>query len=544
MTPDTVKKMEIELKLTLPPDGAEAAIVELMRSHNYSLTRLKTQTNTDTYMDTGDWSLLKNGLTLRYRVNDNQAIYTLKGTGDIKDGIARRAETEIELEKPVRAPTDIPVKELKKEVKGIIFPGRLIEHIVIRTKRRNYLAVTPEGARLTLSFDTSSFAADALYQARPAQELHVFEAEIMEGTETALDALAGLLSQTLNFPPAATSKLETAMQRLCVEPLVKKTPPELMVGLDDRLDIALKKMLSVEFAWLQRQLPGAMTDRDPEFVHQARVTTRRMRSALLLFHGALPEETVAYLEQRLKWLGSLLGGVRDLDVFIINIDKGKNSIESFSKAGRQALKRLVVKQRRSPLRSLSQALKSRRYKNFERRMKQSLASSPADAPELPQAAEPVRRAAPRYIKAQFQNIMEQSKKTLENPDPARFHALRIQMKRFRYLVEFMSHPYGHALDEVIARATEVQDCLGEMQDTVFHQKIIKQIMKDSRSKLVDAKLLFALGEIYQLQGDIADSAAAVRRYMAALLFRPIGRNTGKHPGRAAGRRGPGRIRCI
>ena len=47
------------------------------------------------------------------------------------------------------------------------------------------------------------------------------------------------------------------MTRLNVEPLIKKVPENLKVRLDDRLDAALKKILAVEFRWLQEQLPGA-----------------------------------------------------------------------------------------------------------------------------------------------------------------------------------------------------------------------------------------------------------------------------------------------
>jgi CHAD domain-containing protein len=293
------------------------------------------------------------------------------------------------------------------------------------------------------------------------------------------------------------------MAQLKVQPLVKKVPEDLKVNLDDRLDAALKKILAVEFHWLQEQLPGAISDRDPEFVHQARVSTRRMRSALILFHSALPESTVVYFEERLKWLGSLFGEVRDLDVFIIGLTGYKDMIVSFSKEKRKTLESLVVKQRRVPLKVLNEALKSRRFKNFERRMTQFLAEPCLDCPELPLGAKPIREVAPPAITQKFDSVIEQSKKTLANPKLNEFHALRIQMKRLRYTFEFLAPPYGGALSDIIHRTVEIQDCLGELQDTVFNQKLIKQILSDWQGKLVDADLIFVLGEIYQFQGEIA-----------------------------------------
>ena len=60
--------------------------------------------NVDIYMDTTDWALLKNKLSLRYRLSNNTAMYTMKSVNAIEDGIAKRTETEIVLKKPAHPP--------------------------------------------------------------------------------------------------------------------------------------------------------------------------------------------------------------------------------------------------------------------------------------------------------------------------------------------------------------------------------------------------------------------------------------------------------
>jgi hypothetical protein len=126
-----------------------------------------------------------------------------------------------------------------------------------------------------------------------------------------------------------------------------------------------------------------------------------------------------------------------------------------------------------------------------------------DCPELPMGMKPIREIAPQAITQKFNGVIEQSKKTLSNPKLNEFHALRIQMKRLRYTFEFLAPPYGGAFDDLIHRTVEIQDCLGELQDTVFNQKLIKHILSDWQGKMVDADLIFVLGEIYQHQGEIA-----------------------------------------
>lgn len=495
--------MEVELKLILPGIKAEGAIVDFLRQHNYNVEKIATLENTDIYMDTSDWSLLKNKFSLRYRLSNNKAMYTLKSVGGFEDGIAKRMENEIELDSPTHAPTDIPIKTLKKQINDIIFPRKLMEQILIRTIRRRYKAVSPEGTEFELAFDTSSFSANALFKPRRAPRLYELEAEIITGQETALKSLASLLSTNFNFPPSQTSKLEVAMARLKVEPIVKKVSEELKVKIDDRLDAALKKILTVEFNWFREQLPGVISDRDPEFVHQARVTTRRMRSALALFHDTLPGNTMSYLEEQLKWLGKLFGTVRDLDVFIINLTSYRGMLESFPKVRKDALETLVVKQRRAPLKELNEALRTRRYKIFERRMIKLLETPPSDKAALPEAVKLVKEVAPQVIMQKYASVIEQSQKTLVNPDLLQFHCLRIQMKRLRYAFEFLAPPYGGVFNDIIQQAVEIQDCLGALQDTVFNQKFIKRILKEWQGKIVEPDLIFILGEIYQLQGEIA-----------------------------------------
>ena len=107
---DETKPVEIELKLVLPGQEAESAVVACLRETGYTVEELDPVRNVDTYLDTFDWSLMKNKLALRYRVSNGSAMYTLKSIGPIEDGIAKRMETEIPLDGPVDVPASIPVK--------------------------------------------------------------------------------------------------------------------------------------------------------------------------------------------------------------------------------------------------------------------------------------------------------------------------------------------------------------------------------------------------------------------------------------------------
>jgi CHAD domain-containing protein/uncharacterized protein YjbK len=497
------KAVEVELKLLLPGRVAETPVINLLRQNKYNVQKLDPLSNIDTYMDTGDWALMKHKLSLRYRLSNNTAMYTLKNIGPIENGITNRMENEIKLKNPVRTPAEIASKPLRKQIKSLIYPRKLLEQIVVRTNRQPYLIESPEGTKFELAFDKSKFSTSAIEKPRPAYQYHQLEVEVIEGTASSLKDLEKLLSDNFGYVPATCTKLQAAMTSLKVKPLVKKVPQKYIVKLDDRLDTALKKILSIEFHWFQQQLPGVISDRDPEFVHQARVATRRMRSALILFHNSLPEPTAAYLEERLKWLGGLFGEVRDLDVFIINLTNYGDKLESFPKAEKKALEGVVTKRRRVPLKALQEALKSRRYHNFEHRLKEYLEAPCVDCPELPLGMKKIREVAPPNVTTKFASVIELGSKISTMSGLPVFHCLRIQMKRLRYALEFMAPAYGNSLDQVIQQTIRLQDNLGELQDTVFNQKLIKRILKDCKGKLLDDELVFILGEIYQFQGEIA-----------------------------------------
>ena len=167
---DETKPVETELKLVLAGQEAELAVVAYLGESGYTVEELDPVRNVDTYLDTFDWLLMKNKLALRFRISNGTAMYTLKSIGPIEDGIAKRMETEILLDKPVDVPTRVPVKPIRKLVDGIIFPRKLLEQIQIRTDRRRYRVLSPEGAEIELAFDTSSFSLRGLAQTKAHAE--------------------------------------------------------------------------------------------------------------------------------------------------------------------------------------------------------------------------------------------------------------------------------------------------------------------------------------------------------------------------------------
>jgi triphosphatase len=497
------KTRETELKLSLDrPQDAEK-IVAFLASSGYGVTPGARVRNEDLYLDTFEWSLMKKGMALRFRRCDGRPFYTLKSVGTMKDGVADRFELEIAVRDDPPDPAVVTAKKIKDLVDPVIRPRRLIEQIMVRTERRTFDIAKEDGTRIELAFDTTRV------QARTAPRLHEMEAELLHGGPEELNSISRLVTSEFACRPSAKSKLETAIERLKIQIPSKKPPKHLAVRLDDRFDLALRKILAFQLQRIDEHVPGVRLDIDTEFVHQARVSTRRMRSALRLFEDAIPERTAMRFRAELGWIAGLFGEVRDLDVFLLNLPGVFAKIESSSPRERRALSRWVVDHRAGALDSLRAALESKRYRALRSRLQTHLDAPLPKRPRAPLAARTVGEAAPGIILAKYDAVVAQGRAVIAKPKLTSFHRLRIQMKRLRYACEFVASAYGESLQPFIDKTVDIQDCLGDLQDTVFTKTFIERIVNDWKGKAVDPGSLFLLGEIHQLQGDIARSKQAV-----------------------------------
>jgi CHAD domain-containing protein/adenylate cyclase class IV len=497
---------EIEYKFLLPEPGANVAVLGLLGSKGYKIQRLRTIQQDDLYLDTFDWRLFRRGISVRIRRANGKLFYTLKSIEKFEDGRAERREIEVAVN--TADPSVSNVKEIQAEIADIIRPRKLIEQLTVRTERQPYMITTPGNAKIELVFDATGFLARGFNRPRRTRRLFEMEAEIRKGTLAELDALRDHLAAAMNLIPSDQSKLETAIERLGILFPAKNPPRSLQVNMDDRFDQAVQKILAFQIQRIDENIPGVLADIDTEFVHQARVATRRMRSLIRLFGGAIPEITGARFSEELLWMGALFGDVRDLDVFLLNLPRFKQSIEVAPQRAIDTLTSQIEKEREVHLENLKSGLASSRWNQLRAQILAFAGRPPAKNPSAPLASLPLHTAAPPIITERFDAVIAQGNRVLAEPDLDSFHKLRIQFKRLRYALEFVGPAYGNSLHPLIAEVVKVQDCLGDLQDTVFTRSLINRLLKKWKGSVLDPRMLFMLGEMYALQGEIARTKQA------------------------------------
>ena len=221
---------------------------------------------------------------------------------------------------------------------------------------------------------------------------------------------------------------------------------------------------------------GTRAGVDPEDLHKFRVATRRMRSLLRSTRKLVSDEAESErLRAELKWLGSLLGEVRDRDVLI---DYLLGESETLDGAPLGAVLELLDAERDAARRELVAALDSSRY---------GLLLRDLEHPPVLRPGETLVDAA----RCDYKRLRKTMDGLGKDPGDDELHDARIRVKRARYAVEAAG--LG---SRFVQRAKELQDVLGEHQDGVVAEERIRELLEQVRGS---GRTAFAAGRLVERQ---------------------------------------------
>ena len=303
---------EIELKLRLSPSQARRLLDHpALKGNTPQKYRLL-----NTYYDTPELDLRKRGIALRLR-RKGWALWlmTVKGGDSGAGGLAQRNEWEVQTKPGVfdfDIVTDNGLREFLELNHSRLQP--VFSTDFVRTAWTvNHADSIVEVALDRGKINGRAVTGDLAPLSEPLCEL---ELELIEGSSPdALFDLAIGFAAELHLHPEIVSKAERGYalaDSTIVQPVKGFASPvdKGMSPVEAFRAIALSCLLQ-----LQRNEAGAIAGENPEFVHQARVAIRRMRSAFKLFSPVLSASFVEIYSSRWKELAGRLGGARDWDVF-------------------------------------------------------------------------------------------------------------------------------------------------------------------------------------------------------------------------------------
>jgi len=488
---------EIELKLSLSPDDVAA----FRRAGPLGGVRATRRKLTSIYYDTPDCDLQKAGMALRLRKSRGAWTQTLKGGESGTGGLHERHEWESS-----RPDATIDLTALKgtmlDEASGTV-GERLRPAFTVEFQRETWDVEPVPGTRVEVALDRGQASVG-----EATDSVCEVEIELKEGDRGAAFDFARALAAEISLHPSAVTKAERGYRLLRHEGLqpVKSRRVTLEPGMG--VEQAARTLVAASLEQLQANEEGVLASNDPEFVHQARVGLRRMRSALRIFREVMPAQAETWRAD-LGDLARTLGDARDWDVF------ATETLPPLSRAfGDPAVGKRIARRASAPRKkALEQARSALLSKSFAALVLDITRWLSGPGSGNPEAAGTLMDFATRLVRKRHRRLVADAQ-GLAQRTPEERHAVRIDAKRLRYAVDgFASLFKQKRVERYLAELADLQDVLGTSNDAATAARLLAGLNPSPDFAAFARGYLAA-----RIEGDSHTAEARVERLMTSKQF--------------------------
>lgn len=279
----------------------------------------------------------------------------------------------------------------------------------------------------------------------------------VSGTTTADDAGQGDSVESTIDEPVAQPRKKRRAKRFGLRPT-------------DPMPEAGRRIMAFHFARL-RKLEAAALEADEEAIHDMRVAIRRLRAALRIAGPYYKRKVVRSFRADLRDLADRLGAARDLDV-ILNHGLAFAQRQPSDAPKPDAWLDHLQLRRADAQRDLVQFLGSKRSVKFVEAF-EAFVTEPGVAVTTsahPSGSPRVCDVIPAAVWTQYAAV--RAYEAVERPSLESLHALRIEFKRLRYLLEFFQEVLGAGTAHLIELTVGAQDHLGLLHDADVTAKML------------------------------------------------------------------------
>jgi inorganic triphosphatase YgiF len=455
---------ELELKFRIDPRHASRLWDVL--EERLGDSRSATHTLFSAYYDTPDGLLKRNGAALRLRRHDGRWIQTVKRGGTTLAGLHRREEHEIEV--AAQLPSfpalveaglgDLLSDPQARDALGVAFTTEF-------TRTATTLEI--DGSRIEVALDQGVIAAEARRLA-----LCEIELELLAGTAAPLFGLGREIARALPVRLDGRSKAERghALASGARAQPVKGVPGKV----DEDMTVAggLAALAAACLCHLQANEDGVLAGRNPEYLHQARVAVRRLRSLLRLFGPVLPP-ALLQSQEALRALGLALGEARNFDVFLDEVLPGAGASDH---PGMASLRQRALAARGKAMATARAALRAPGYTLMMLDLAQALHGLEGTQEPVPAAG--LGAFAQEALARELARVRKRGR-GLRDASFEELHRLRIAVKRLRYATEFFEALAPKRAQSALENLAALQGLLGRINDDVTAWKLLDALAVES-----------------------------------------------------------------
>jgi len=440
-----------------------------------------------TYYDTPDLALARAKVTLRRRTGGDDEGWHLK--------LPRALNERLELHRPLGKSAKVP-PSLGELVAVYGKRARLAPVATLRTRRTVYRLFATDGGPVAEVADdhVEGEAADTA-----TSTWREIEVESKGGNQALLARIGEQLEVAGALPSEASSKLARVLAHRLGDPASERSSN----GGDDDLTAGelVRRHLAEQMATLRALDPLVRRD-FPDAVHKMRVTVRRLRSALATYRRLLDKPVTEPVRGELKWLGTMLGEVRDAEVIHARLRDMIDAQRPSLIVGpvRRRLDRTIGGEHREAHRRCVSAMRGDRYFSLLDRLDEIAAGLALGGKRVDR---PAVAAVPKEISRSFdrlRNYVEAAEalRAAGQDDPLDdvLHEVRKAAKRVRYGAESAEPVAGKDAETTVEAMKELQEVLGDHQDTVVTGTVLRRLAVAAHAAGEDA---FTWGRLHALE---------------------------------------------
>lgn len=242
--------------------------------------------------------------------------------------------------------------------------------------------------------------------------------------------------------------------------MVKKKDIELSALLDNSINSNIKN--------LKKIVVEVSKNREPEAVHDMRVTTRRLREAVKVC-GDLNLVDSKHISAKFKKLFKALGKKRDLDIFSAFVTSRVDAQSPLSKK----LKEQIDKAQKHIITAIKSAYFTKLLNDLN------------EIKAVKSKEETILKLSIKRLQKALKNVHKIATSINSKTDDKTLHQLRISIKKLRYLCELLE-PYFKSnifsLNSLIDESKNIQTILGYHQDAIIGMNRLKHYKKELTAK--------------------------------------------------------------
>jgi CHAD domain-containing protein len=438
------------------------------------------------YFDSSDLVLARHRITLRRRSGGEDDGWHLKLPLD--DADSRR-----ELQEPLGT-GETPPEALVRRI-SVHLRGRKLVPVVRLSTRRVVHRLRGADDTVLAEIADDHVHAEPLLPGRAGHDWREWEVELVSGGPDLLDAVQDKFAAAGVHRAGHASKLARALGSLNPEPA--KPSDRTGSGTAGRM---LSAYVNEQVQALQEQDPE-VRDHVPDAVHQMRVATRRLRSALGTQKRLLEAETTAALRGELKWLAGVLGEVRDTEVMqerLLELLATEPPELVMGPVARRINEELSAEYS-AGYRTLLETMDHKRY--F--RLLDSLDEFRTDLPLTAKADEKPKSAAVAIGKdgKRLRKAVKAARSNRGTPHgDESLHEARKAAKRLRYAAEAAAAVDAKHAGRLEQAAHSIQKVLGRHQDSVVAREVLRRLATEA---FMQGENAFSYGRLHALEQGLA-----------------------------------------